>query len=495
MRDLPTFYTQAGNFRNEVEGAVDPRTGMYNVAIKLGEIIGNNGQGPAFPVTLTYRPLAALNGPTTTAFGQGVSLSMTIYDTSSAPCRLSLSNGKQYVVDDDTMTIRQKKLDEIKFVKESDSYKVTYRSGDVEFLKGPNDNDLQVPSQLTNSLGHSLFLHWDPAALVPELSYIVDDVGAKLLSIDYSSDVGPVISFYPDQQEGYTVQLGVNDTYLQTVTNYCLGQTDPLTWTLSYDQIGQNGYWGSWVTGVTAPGGSTETQTESVVYPSDGTGAGFADSSLTPLPQVSSYTRDPGCGQPLIVSSYEYFGGSFLGAGSGGSSDGTTDALYGVFGDYQYGSVETRQCNDKTIETSRTYNQYHLLADEVTSQDDCKYSVHTEYGALKKGYDFDHQEAYGQCPTKKTHTWSSSSGQQQQSVVTEYDEQGNLTKSTPCQNGKQCGPRKAWEFYIGDGTEDGCPKDPLGFVARFVKSVSIEPCSTLYSDVPVLKMIYTYSSY
>ncbi|MGG1943545.1 hypothetical protein AB1286_01885 [Trinickia sp. NRRL B-1857] len=498
MSNLPSFYTQAGNFRNDVEGSVDPRTGMFNVSIKLGEVVGNNHLGPTLPIALSYSPLASLNGPTTTVFGPGVSLNTTQYDTSQTPCRLSLSTGEQYIVNDDTMEILQKKLDHVRIEKGADNYKITYRSGAVEILDGPGayPSRLKMPKQLINHLGHSLTLHWNTSGPVPRLDYIVDDNGTKLLSVDYSQPTGPTFTFYPGQTETYDVQLLVSDGIL-TIKNFSLGTNNPLIWTLTYDTVGQNGSWGAWVTGVTTPGQSGNAKTESVQYLDDGTGASFPDSSTPPLPLVASYTRDPGCQQPPIVSKYAYLGGSFLGANTGGASSSTSDALYGVFDDYTYGSVETKTCGADSVVTTRKYNRYHLLIEEKVNQNGYVRTVTTEYANLKKGKTFDQQVSNCQCPTKKTTTWTSSGNQQQHVVVTKYDDQGNLTESTAyedegCQS--QCSPKTTWAFYVGDGSDGtDCPQDPLGFSKRFMKSVTKTPYLTSYSDVPSLTTVYRYT--
>ncbi|WP_139253326.1 hypothetical protein [Burkholderia ubonensis] len=496
MNSSPSFFTQAENF-SMVSSGVDPRTGMYIVNINLGTVLGNNGQGPSFPFVLSYSPLTGLslnNGPADAPFGAGVGMKVTTYDTSNSPCRLTLSTGEQYLVDEfgDTVFIRQKKLDTIHIEKSSDQYKLTYKSGTVEILNIPPDGScIMTSTQISNASGHSLILNWDTLPEVPQLTSIQDDNKNTLLFIDYSDPSAPSVHFLPDnQQEGYRVVLQLQNGQLSTVTNYALGDNNPLTWSLLSPEPVGDGSWGQWIVGMTTPGGLTET----AHYYKDGRGAEFPDSANLPvLPQVYQLTRDPGGDpkvSPAMTTQFSYTDYDFLGAGSGVDWSSTQDNLYAITGDYSYGSTATLTDGSATITTTRTYNKYHLLTDVVVSQNGSIYATHTDYW-LDPNAEFDSQPPQFQLPKAVTSTWQSTQppSQRQEVLQTVYDQKGNLT-----QRSDPDGTVTVCHYYPADGSEQGCPNDPTGFV-RFLKSVTITPPTTQYPDALPQIITYEYTAY
>jgi YD repeat-containing protein len=491
MSPTSSFFTQAENF-SMVSGGVDPRTGMYVVNINLGTVLGNNGQGPSLPFILSYSPLTGLslnNGPGDSPFGAGIGIGLTAYDISSTPFRLTLSSGEQYLVNefDDKVVLQQKKLDTVHIEKFSDHYTITYKSGNMEILNIPKGAaHILVPTQIINALGHSLTLNWDMLPDIPQLKSIQDENQTTLLTIDYSNSSRPSLQFLPgNQQEGYRVVLQLQNGQLSTVTNYALGDKSPLTWTLSSPVSVGNGSWGQWITGLTTPGGLTET----AQYYQDGTGAKFPDSAQLPvLPQVYQLTRHPGGGSPAMTSNFSYTDHDFLGAGSGVDWNSVQDNLYFITGDYSYGSTETRTAGSTTITTKRTYNKYHLLTDVAVSQNGSVYTTHTDYW-LDPKLEFGAQPNQFQLPKQVTTTWKSPSGQRQQVLQTVYNTDGNLTQRTDPD-----GTVTSCNYYPADGSVSGCPSDPTKFV-RFVQSVTVTPPATSYTDVSPQIVNYEYSAY
>lgn len=155
MPSVSSFFTQATNFGSSVSGGVDPRTGLYNVRIVLGHLVGNRNLGPSFPLALGYSPLDG----TDIGFGRGFSPGLTTYDTDNA--LLVLSTGERYkVVETDTSVLpQQKKLDTVRIGKDEDGdfYRIVHKSGEVEILTGPqNAFGLKVPTELLTPAGHRL---------------------------------------------------------------------------------------------------------------------------------------------------------------------------------------------------------------------------------------------------------------------------------------------------------------------------------------------------
>lgn len=497
MATSPSFFSQASNF-NTVSGGVDPRTGIYVINVNLGTLVGNNGLGPAFPFVLGYSPLNGLslgNGPGPSPFGAGVGLNITTYDISDSPFRLTLSTGEQYLVDEFqdsngwTVTLRDKKLDTVHIQKSDTQYTLTYKSGNVEILAIPNDASyILTPTRIVNPTGHGLTLNWDTLPDIPQLQSIQDDAQATLLSIDWSDPSAPVLKFLPDSTaEGYRVVLGLNNGQLSSVTNYALGDSNPLTWTLTSPQPAGDGSWGQWIFGLTTPGGLTES---AQVY-QDGRGAKFPDSANLPvLPQVYQLTRDPGGGLLPVTLHFSYTDFDYLGAQSGVDWASTQDNLYYITGKYSYGSTETRTDGTTTITTQRTYNKFHLLTDVVVSQNGSIYTTHTDYWGDASS-DFSAQPAQFQMPKKVTQSWQSptQTTPRQEVVQTDYDSNGNLQKRTDAD-----GTVTSYDYYPADGSVNGCPADPTGFV-RFVKTVTVTPAATSYTDVSPQVFAYQYAAY
>ncbi|MET8698684.1 RHS repeat-associated core domain-containing protein [Kitasatospora sp. NPDC004723] len=461
---------------------MDPRTGLFNVRIDLGNLVGNRNLGPALPLVLRYSPLSGVNA----GLGRGVSLGLTTYDRDNR--LLALSSGEQYKVQETSagVTPLQKKLDTLRFTKDPDAYRLVHKSGDVEVLTGPrNGSGLKVPVALLTPAGHALALTWDfNAGPVPRLRTVADG-GDTLLTVDYSGTAKATLTVLPGRSEGYTVELRFQNGLLTSVHHFGLGADAPLVWDLTPSPVGQQGFWGSWITGVSMPGGMSET----VTYSQGGTGHRFPDSARLPaLPYVTRHVRKPGGGQPPVQVDYDYTDNNFLGGHSGAAWDPDRDSLYGVLTTYSYGSTESVTGGDGTTRTTRAYNNYHLQTDETTSRNGCSRHLRTEYYAVV-GRTFDQQDDRFQLPTTRTVTWTDAQGRPRGEVTTtDFDDAGNPRGRTAPD-----GTRTDWEYYPAGGSGGDCPPDPHGFTRR-LKSVTHTPPATAF-DAPVHRTSYTYTAY
>ncbi|MFJ3789610.1 RHS repeat-associated core domain-containing protein [Kitasatospora sp. NPDC090091] len=461
---------------------MDPRTGLFNVRIELGNPVGNRNLGPSLPLTLGYSPLST----TDTGLGLGVSLGLTTYDQGNR--LLTLSSGEQYKVQETRtrLILLQKKLDTVRVTVDGDSYRVVHKSGDVEILTGPqNGSRVKVPKALLTPAGHSLSLRWDfNSGPIPRLMEVRDE-SDTLLTVDYAAGLKATLTVLPGRSEGFRVELRLQNGLLAGVHHFGLGADAPLVWSLSADPMGPQGAWGSWITGVSAPGGMSET----VSYTQGESGHRFPDSAGLPaLPCVQRYVRRPGGGQPQIEVDYGYTDNNFLGGHSGAAWDPDRDTLYGVLGDYAYGSTESRTSGGRTTRTTRTYNGYHLLTDETTSRNGSSRHVRTAYYA-KVGLPFDQQDDRFQLPRTRTVTWTGPAGEPRSEVTqTDYDDAGNPQSRTDPD-----GTRTDWEYYPADGSGSDCPPDPHGFT-RWLKNLIRTPAETDF-DAPVHRTSYVYTSY
>ncbi|MEV6978547.1 RHS repeat-associated core domain-containing protein [Kitasatospora sp. NPDC093806] len=482
MGSPPSFFSQAGNFGSAVAGGVDPRTGLFNVRISLGNLVGNRNLGPSLPLVLGYSPL---NG-TDAGLGRGVSLGLTTYDRDNR--LLALATGEQYKVQetDSKVVLTQKKLDTVRVAKDRDAYRLVHKSGDVEVLTGPRTGPaLKVPTALLTPAGHGLSLSWDfRGGPVPRLSSVAD-ADDTLLTVDYTGKTKATLTVLPGRSEGYRVELRFQNNLLTSVYHYGLGAGSPLVWTFSSEPIGRQGVWGSWITGVTMPGGMSET----VTYAQGGTGHRFPDSAGLPaLPYVTRHVRKPGGGRPQTEVTYAYTDDNFLGGNSGAAWNSDLDNLYGILTGYTYGSTESVTTGGRTTRTTRTYDSYHLQTDETTTRNGCSRQVSTEYYAVV-GRRFEQQDDRFQLPKTRTVTWTGPDGRSRDEVTrTEFDDAGNPRSRTAPD-----GTRTDWEFYPAGGSGSDCPPDPNGFT-RWPRTVTHTPPATAF-DAPALRTSYSYAAH
>ena len=508
---MPDFYTQATNFLGANKVGVDPRTGSFGFALQLGRLLGNRGLGPSLPIVLSYHPVASRNGPHATGFGAGVSLGITTYDITVNPGRITLSTGEQYVVDEDndTLSMRQKKLKDVTFEKivsenNNHHYQIAYKSGRVEILDGSdNPYDVKGVNKIINNLGYSLNLLWSYESKTavqwnpPRLLQISDE-SEILLSIDYVDDSQTTLTFFPGHVEGYEIKLQILNDYLTQIDNYAvLDGGNPVSWKLDYDVVGDE-KWGQWLTKVTFPGKLTK----QVNYSADeNTGAKFpGDAKLPRLPRVYRYIADPGSGGVQMETTYAYADGSFLGsnASTGIPWNKNADYLLGNFDrDYVYSTTETRSFTDAITEkkvsvaTVYSYNSYHLLCEQSRSQGNSSRSTVTTYYASDGS--FESQPPQYQKAKSTTTSWRKDGATRSVVLQTEYDEYGNMTSRTnPSPSQGKTGIKTRWEFYPFDGSDSGCPKDKYEF-KRFVKKITITPADSDYRDEPIESVEYQYS--
>lgn len=484
MSNSPSsFFSQATNFTSAIAGGVDPRTGLYNLNIKLGQLTGNNNLGPTLPLTLGYSPLTVRN----IGFGIGCSLGLSVYDTENH--LLILSTGERYKVVEtaDNVFLQQKKLDSLRFEKHTDSYQIIHKTGNIEILTGPkNGFTTKVPTKIISPTGHSLTLIWDSSSNpTPRLTSVSDEHDI-LAQFDYPSQSSTTCHVWPGQSEGYKIQLFFQNGYLSSVKNFSLGDDSPLVWLVKRESMGQNGEWGQWLTGLTAPGGLSEL----VTYRNDGQSNRFPEGApLTALPYVTQFIQQPGSGRPVMKCNYKYTDHNFLGHGSNVAWGADQDNLYQVMTNYLYGSTETRTCGGQTTTTTRSYNSFHLQETETTSQNGFTYTTQTAYYAIL-GQPFQAQPPQFQLPSESTTTWTDSDGRYRREVtITTFDDSGN-----PLKNIAPDGTTTCWTYYSSTNSTPDCPAEPNGFT-RFICTVTTTPYPSDYRDAPVQEIHYRYARF
>ncbi|WP_160518690.1 hypothetical protein, partial [Escherichia coli] len=88
------------------------------------------------------------------------------------------------------------------------------------------------------------------------------------------------LNVWPDSPDEYSLTLTLENGYLRRIESET-GADDTYVWELDYSDTGT---WGTWLTGVSTPGGATE----SVSYCTDGSSHHFPEAAaLPPLPYVT----------------------------------------------------------------------------------------------------------------------------------------------------------------------------------------------------------------
>lgn len=465
-----SYYSQAGNFTSSLQAEVDVRTGLYKCNFPILNVTGNHGIGPVQNITLSYSPLDTLNR----GFGQGWGLGLTYYDKKNS--LLVTANGDQYKIVENTTTvlIQQNKLENIKFQKFTDHYKLIYKSGVVEILSSPSSvNDVKVPVTIYSPLGRALQLQWNLTGDFPQLLSIQDEENT-LLKISYSGYT--TITVWPLSIEEKVIRVIQSN---QQLTSFSIIQdSDTPVWNLEYHTVGGNNL----LHGITTPSGMSESVTyvaNQIKFPSA--------AGQTSLPRVTVHARLPGAQQPTIRRTYQYSTNNYLGYGLSAPWSNSSDYLYNNATNYLYWSEEHLTDGEESIVTRRTFDNFHLLREEKTTQNNSQKLTTADYYAIS-GATYDNQPDNFLCQKSKVVTYSNTVTNEARSETTtyEYSLDGNLLSQA-----EPDGKTTTWEYFPAIGGEE-CPADPHGF-CRYIKSETVTPAGTEF-DTPVKAKHYTYIS-
>ncbi len=472
---MTEYYSQSRNFSNALTSGIDPRTGIFSFNLLLGDIIGNNGLGPNTDIRLSYSNYNSIDF----GLGKSIAIPLTVYDAKEKS--LTLSTGEQYLIYE-TLTdveVRQKKIDSFHFEKTDDYYKITYKSGIVEILDGPNSGyAIKNVRKIVNPTGHSLNFKWFFKGFM-RLSEVSDNT-KKLVAINYDDIFNPTITIFPTSKEKKTYTLMLMNGYLReikfTESNYL--------WSFKYNNI-------NFLSEIIHP----TKLIESIDYQLNV--IRFPDDVLPPFPAAVRHSQLPGFGQPEITKSFTYTSNNYLGFGSGINFQPDSDNLYSVLSSYTYGSTEIQKNGDITVTTQRKFNNFHLLTEEIiTRQEALKpktiaHSIYDYYAVI--GIPFDQQPPQFQMPRKKTlrltdESLPSNIQSREEVTNSEFDIYGN-----PIREESPDGMITQYEYYPVLGTENLCPPEPNGFV-RFLKSKTTIPRKSSYDDTPEHISTFTYGN-
>jgi len=487
MAASTTLHSNALNFMSFLNSGVDPRTGLYTVSISLPELKTDDLAGPVIPLGLSFSPLNTQDS----GYGLGWDLPLSQYTPHNQI--LSLSTGETFKVtgsgSGDQLVIKEKKLDSFHFHDlGNEGYKVVHKSGLVEFLKvmGTSTHQIALPYQIQSPDGRSVTLTYKPFADHQVLASISDSQRTLLTLKRTARNVDVVLM--PDQGPVRFVLTLDEDDY--RVSQITLPTAENACWRFKYETL--DGL--LCVRQVCTPTGAHET----VAY--DDAGHVFPGVSRPPLRRVTEHSTDPGQGQPALVVGYSYSGNNtvnshnFLGNDASGLiwEDNGLDNLYKVSVPYQYGTTESLRVAGQVVRTvERTFNRFHLLTEETTTQNRKMKKTLTLYYA-DDGKDFDQQPNYFQLPKTVTDSWYNLDNANQvrrETVSSQYDSHGNLTEQTQAN-----GIVETSTWYPAAGESGQCPPDPEGFV-RQMKTRTVTPAQVWEGEpAPVLRTRYRYQA-
>ncbi|QPC85591.1 sugar-binding protein [Mesorhizobium sp. NBSH29] len=449
-----------------VQQGVDPRTGQYTVQLLLPELSANELAGPSLPLSLSFNPLNGVDA----GFGLGFGLGLSQYNPQTR--MLSLGDGETFKVTGNGLepAIAERKLKSFRFFDDGGGiYRIIQHSGVMETLI-TGGGGIARPVEIAAPSGHTLKLSYLPFADSVRLESIRDEQGEILRFERDVSGQWLELLLWPNRGEGgmpvsrYTLRLDA----LSRVSEIVLPTDERASWRFDYVETGGL----SCINEIFTPVGGRET----VLY-EDGGHPFPVGSGREPLPRVSLHRLEPGFGQPPIETRYSYSDHNFLGHGAAiGWSDDGLDNLYKVTRGYAYSSTaQVWGGGEMKRKTERTFNRFHLLNEEVTTQGNCVKRVKTTYYAdLPENIarPFDQQPPQCQLPAKTETIWELTDEPTRlraEIVETTYDVHGNLLIQKNAN-----GTSEERDYYPVQGEGQDCPPDPDGFV-RSLRSSTVHP--------------------
>jgi len=450
--DTGGIHSNAFNFLSSVSTGVDPRTGMYSCSISLPSVATNSLCGPAMGLSLSFSSL----NPVDAGFGIGWSLTTTRYDARRKI--LSLSTGESFRVDtlDGTATFKDRKLRSFDMIEEDDGYRIVHKSGMSELIRSdPGSDRAAIVREIRSPEGHVVILEQQSGNGVTRLMSVADGTGV-LLSVSYGSGRTTV-----------RLHAGTTDAaefVFRKANGHLVGVDLP------------PGYGDGWLFGyeiadtgllllktTTMPTGGRE----EVVYELEGhLLPGGTGRPLTHMPRVKTFRRDPGHGQAVVETRYTYSERNFFGYGALDDWSDDEDNLYRVVlpasNPYVYSSTETIMDGRSAVKTvQRTFNRFHLLIREVTTQAGCVTEAITVFEENPSS-PFEAQVPWCQLPIEtRTRVYREDEpGRFREDIETSmYDDHGNRLSHIDA-----LGVEERTSYYPVEGMEGSCPRDPLGFV-------------------------------
>ncbi|WP_201188770.1 RHS repeat domain-containing protein [Pseudomonas fluorescens] len=494
MAASTAVHSTAFNFLSFIQSGVDPRTGQYTINMTLPEIKANDLSGPIVPLTLNFNPLNQTNS----GFGIGWELRLSQYDADKKI--IALSTGETFKVTGDTggtrLEMAEQKIRNFHLYRDAPTlYRVVHKSGAIEMLR--LEGNLALPETVYSPEGFKVsfaYLPFDTG--LRRLHQVTDGQGVTLLEINRPPNSQVIeILLRPDGSPGGAlarIELKLrNSGPGEEVYEVVLPTEDQASWRLTYRVV--NGL--LCLIDVKTPSGGHET----LEYA--GIGHAFPGFARPPLPRVWKHVVHPGFKQPPLEVRYDYNNDSNLPGSSNNflannarinwDPDGIDNMLQ-VTTRYQYGTTERHFVDDVEVRViERTFNRFHLITEEKTTQGNNVHQVFTLYYADDNlDLMFANQPAQCQLPKQVLTRWGLKDGStpsRTQTVATTYDAHGNLTSQTQAN-----GVMEEYEYFPVAGIIGECPPDPQGFM-RNLRKKTVTPAPGHEAGAPVLRTRHEYA--
>ncbi len=505
--DTGGVHSNAFNFMSAVNAGVDPRTGMYSCSVSLPGVAANNLCGPTVGLGISFSPL----NPVDAGFGIGWSLTTTRFDVRRS--RISLSSGESFRVDTfiaGKATYKDRKLRTFDlFQRGPDSYVIVHKSGMTEWLEViAGSEGVAVLTEVHSPEGYLVVLQQRGGNGIVQLESMTDGTGRVLLSIAYEL-THAAVTLHPGTAQASTFTFHFGNDRLDRLA---LPEGYGDGWVFGYELLpvvsprGQQSAWRKllgWLGLGERPRADPEMLLlKSVIVPTGGREEvdykwdghalpGGANRPLSHMPYVVECRRDPGHNQPVMRTRYMYSDNrNYFGFGAVNDWLDDEDNLYRIVmapgQRYEYSSTQIQYDGIEPARTvERTFNRFHLMTSEITSQDGCVKEVATVYGEDPEA-PFENQPPWCQLPIE-VRTMFSVAGRADTLVVedkTTYDEHGNVLSRVDAR-----GAMEYFSYFPVEGEEGACPADPLGFV-RFLKEKRSQPPAGSEGSVRVTRFVY-----
>ena len=461
---INTPWSNAFNFKKVWGTAIDPRTGILSAHVKAGSLLSNWGHGPNIDLEINYNSNAYAD---TDKLGYGWNWNLTHFNrvthqfitSSGQNLYLQQKNNSQWFP-------LYHKLKDIHIITDKNHLIITYANGLRETL-----NDAGYETSLTQQNGWSVYFSYQEGTHL--LKSVTDDEHHSII-LSYTENHIKIIS---KNSEGRPVSVLINKEKGKIYTVTLPRQNDDNSYGLHFS------YAGHLIKQVIYPTGLKKTFRYNC---NNEMKVSLPGSILTAsLCVVTKETVDPGAGQPLITTHYQYTQANnnehnYLGFNSGLEKNISTfkDVLFEAPVNYTYRTLE----DNGITQEIRTYNKYHLLIDDqkISNRTQHKLSEVQSFFCRTNQRDGCAHSSFADLPANYsqplkvvTRLWGDKDISDLPTVTYEtsqYDQQGRIISHTDSYG------RSTKIYYCPVSGDAACPAAPKGwFFSNLTKSTILYP--------------------
>ncbi len=461
---INTPWSNAFNFKKVWGTAIDPRTGILSAHVKAGSLLSNWGHGPNIDLEINYSSNAHAD---TDKLGYGWSWNLTHFNP--VTHQLTTSSGQNFYLqqkNNNRWFPLYHKLKDIHIFTDKNHLIITYANGLKETL-----NDAGYETSLTQQNGWSVYFSYQEGTHL--LKSVTDDEHHSII-LSYTENHIKVIS---KNSEGQPVSVLINKEKGKIYTVTLPLQNEDNSYGLYFS------YAGHLITQIIYPTGLKKTfryncnNEMRVSLP--------GSTLLSSLCVVTKEIVDPGAGQPLITTHYQYTQANnnehnYLGFNSGLEKNISTfkDILFEAPVNYTYRTLE----DNGITQEIRTYNKYHLLIDDqkISNRTQHKLSEVQSFFCRTDQHDgcahssfADLPATYSQSLKVVTRLWGDEDISDLPAVTSEtsqYDQQGRVISHTDSYG------RSTKIYYCPVSGDAACPAVPKGwFFSNLTESTILYP--------------------